>query len=467
MPFNNLLKILITLTILISSKSYSSNLTEINKSFDNIVKTNQLNSALIGVKIIDLNNGKTIFSKNANKNFIPASNTKLLTSAAALLYLEKDFKYQTKLYFDKPHNHTLNNLYIAFSGDPSFTTKDLQKLLSSLKTSRINNINQVYFVNQFFSGRNTPINESQSSAIFAYGAPSSIYNLNENSVALELTPEKQAFNIKQISGEPLKFQNQLFVANKQQLKTCQFNGYNYDNMLILSGCLPKNTYTFSFAVQNPKLKMKKAVLRELSNLNITTVNSIKVITKLPNNTTLLAEHNSVKLDVLLKHMLIISDNLYAQTILRTIGYYYNGVGSIVSGKNAIFEILKNKLKLDIASIQLEDGAGISENDLLNPNLLANLLYKMSLNKDYKFFRNMLAIYGVTGTLKNFKGDELKGKVFAKTGTQTTSIALSGYLMKDNNRYAFSILINSLKEFQKSQAHNLEKELLESLSKHYD
>ena len=54
MPFNNLLKILITLTILISSESYSSNLTEINKSFDNIVKTNQLNSALIGVKIIDL-----------------------------------------------------------------------------------------------------------------------------------------------------------------------------------------------------------------------------------------------------------------------------------------------------------------------------------------------------------------------------------------------------------------------------
>ncbi|API87144.1 D-alanyl-D-alanine carboxypeptidase/D-alanyl-D-alanine endopeptidase [Francisella uliginis] len=462
MTFNNLLKILITFTILLSSTSYSLNSTEIDKSFDKAVKTNQLNSALIGVKIINLNNGKTIYSKNADKNFIPASNTKLVTGATALLYLGKNFKYKTKLYYDKSQNHTLNNLYIVFSGDPSFTTKDLQNLLSSLKTSEINKINQVYFVNKFFTGRNTSINESQSSAIFAYGAPSSIYNLNENSVILKLTPIKQGFNTEQISGEPLQFKNNLFIATKQQLKTCQFNGYNYYETLTLSGCLPKNNYTFNFAIQHPKSVMQKAILRELSKLNITTINNIRITSKLPNNTTLLAEHNSAKLDILLKHMLVVSDNLYAQTILRTIGYYYNNVGSIVSGKNAVFEILQNKLKLNTDSIQLEDGAGMSGNDLLTPNFLTSLLYKMSLDKNYKLFKNMLPIYGETGTLKNFKGDKLKDKVFAKTGTQTTAIALSGYLIKDNNQYAFSILINSLKESQKSLAHNFERELLESL-----
>ncbi|MED7818403.1 MULTISPECIES: D-alanyl-D-alanine carboxypeptidase/D-alanyl-D-alanine endopeptidase [unclassified Francisella] len=463
MTFSKLLKILITFIILISV-SYSVNSSEINSAFDRAIKTNQLDSGLIGIKIINLSNGKTIYSKNANKNFIPASNTKLVTGAATLLFLGKDFRYQTKLYYDKIQNHTINNLYIVFSGDPSFTTKDLQKLLNSLKTLKITKINHIYFVNKFFTGRNTSINESQSSTIFAYGAPSSIYNLNENSVALELTPEKQTFNIKQVSGEPLPFKNQLFIANKKQLKICQFNGYNYDKTLILSGCLPKNTYTFSFAVQNPKLTMKEAVLRELSKLNINMTNTIKIITNLPSNTTLLAEHNSNKLDVLLKHMLTISDNLYAQTILRTIGYYYNGVGSIISGKNAVFEILQNKLKLNTESIQLEDGAGGSENNLLSPNFLVSVLHKMSLNKNYKVFKSMLPIYGKTGTLKNFKGDKLKGNIFAKTGTQTTAIALSGYLIKGDNQYAFSILINSLKESQKSQAHNLERELLESLYK---
>ncbi|MED7789477.1 D-alanyl-D-alanine carboxypeptidase/D-alanyl-D-alanine-endopeptidase [Francisella sp. 19X1-34] len=463
MAFNNLLKTLITSIIFISSISYSLSSTEIDKSFDKAVKTNQLSSALIGVKIIDLNSGKTIYSRNADKNFIPASNTKLITSTAALLYLGKDFKYETKLYYYKSQNHTINKLYIVFSGDPSFTTKDLQKLLGTLKTSKVNKINQIYFVNKFFTGRNTPINESQSSAIFDYGAPSSVYNLNENSITLKLTPQRQGFNIKQISGEPLQFKNQqLFIANKEQLKICQFNGYNSNNTLVLSGCLPKNTYNFSFAIQDPKSIMKKSVLRELLKLNITTADSIKVITKLPDNTTLLAEHNSAKLDVLLKHMLVFSDNLYAHTILRTIGYYYNGVGSIVSGKNAIFEILKNKLKLNTDSIQLEDGSGESENDLLNPNFIVNLLYKMSLNKDFKLFKSMLPIYGETGTLQNFKGNMLKGRVFAKTGTQTTAITLSGYLTKNNSRYAFSILINSLRESKKPQAHNFERELLESL-----
>ncbi|BCD90612.1 D-alanyl-D-alanine carboxypeptidase [Francisella halioticida] len=464
MIFNNILKLLIIFIITISSRSYSLSSSEINSAFNKAIKINHLNSALIGVKIINLSDGKTIYAKNADKNFIPASNTKLVTATAALLFLDKDFRYQTKLYYDKSQNHTINNLYIVFSGDPSFTIQDLQKLIKALKTTKVTKINHIYFVNSFFVGRDTSINESQSSSVFSYGAPSSIYNLNENSITLKFIPKKHFFEVTQLSGEPLNFKNELFTANKQQLKICQFNGYYQYDKLVLSGCLPENNYTFDFAIQNPELVMKKAVLQQLSKLRIDTANNnITIIKKLPNNVILLNKHNSAKLAVLLKHMLIVSDNLYAQSILRTIGYYYNGAGSITSGKNAALEILKNKLKLNVDSIQLEDGAGISENDLLSPSFLVNLLYKMTLNKNYKLFKNMLPIYGKIGTLKNFKGDKLKGKVFAKTGTQTTAIALSGYLIKDNNWYVFSILINSLKESQKSQAHNLEKELLEKLS----
>ena len=73
-------------------------------------------------------------------------------------------------------------------------------------------------------------------------------------------------------------------------------------------------------------------------------------------------------------MLVTSDNLYAQTITRIIGYYHNQVGSIVSGKNAIIEILKTKLKVDTDGIQIEDGAGMSENDLLSADFLLLAYY---------------------------------------------------------------------------------------------
>ncbi|MDE4978310.1 D-alanyl-D-alanine carboxypeptidase, partial [Francisella tularensis subsp. holarctica] len=76
---------------------------------------------------------------------------------------------------------------------------------------------------------------------------------------------------------------------------------------------------------------------------------------------------SADLTQLLTHMFVTSDNLSAQTITRTIGYFYNQVGSIVSGKNAIIKILNTKLNLDSDSIQLEDVAGMSDNNLLSAN----------------------------------------------------------------------------------------------------
>lgn len=83
--------------------------------------------------------------------------------------------------------------------------------------------------------------------------------------------------------------------------------------------------------------MQQAVLAELAQLKISLDTQITATNKLPDNLTLLAKHKSADLTQLLKHMLVTSDNLYAQTITRTIGYYYNQVGSIVSGKNALLK----------------------------------------------------------------------------------------------------------------------------------
>ncbi|AJI69609.1 D-alanyl-D-alanine carboxypeptidase/D-alanyl-D-alanine-endopeptidase [Francisella tularensis] len=208
--------------------------------------------------------------------------------------------------------------------------------------------------------------------------------------------------------------------------------------------------------------MQQAVLAELAQLKISLDTQITATNKLPDNLTLLAKHKSADLTQLLKHMLVTSDNLYAQTITRTIGYYYNQVGSIVSGKNAIIKILKTKLNLDTDSIQLEDGAGMSENNLLSANFIVSLLQKISQNKNFELLKCLLPIYGETGTLKNRSSKLLKGKVFAKIGTETTVVALSGYLYANNKQYIFSILVNNLKNSQKSSALALEKDLLESI-----
>ena len=435
---------------------------ELDQVLDNSLKQNNLQSALTAVKIIDSQSNKVILSRNTDKNFIPASNTKLLTGIAGLLFLGADFKFQTNIYYDKITNHNIDNLYIEFSGDPSFTRENLHTLLINLQKNNINNINNIYFVNRYFEGRDTPINQSNTSSIFGYGAPSSIYNLNENKITLQFTPNSNTFKVTQISGEKINFVNKLFIASPEQLKTCQFNAYYKENTLVLSGCLPSNSHNFSFTIKNPQQLMQQTVLAELAQLKISLNDQIITANKLPDNLTLLAKHKSADLTKLLKHMLVTSDNLYAQTIIRTIGYYYNQVGSIVSGKNAIIEILKTKLKLDTDSIQIEDGAGMSENNLLSADFITELLQRVSQNKNFEIFKSLLPIYGETGTLKNRSSKLLKGKVFAKTGTETTAVTLSGYLYANSKQYTFSILINNLKNSQKSNALALEKDLLESI-----
>ncbi|AJI55226.1 D-alanyl-D-alanine carboxypeptidase/D-alanyl-D-alanine-endopeptidase [Francisella philomiragia] len=459
-----LLKSLLLFFILAVFIAYplSVNSIELNQVLNNSIEQNNLQSAQIAVKIIDSEKNTVILSKNADKNFIPASNTKLLTGIAGLLFLGKDFRFETKLYYDKINNQSIDNLYIEFSGDPSFTREDLHKLLISLHKKNIKNIKNIYFVNRYFEGRDTPINQSNTSSIFGYGAPSSIYNLNENAITLQLIPQSNTFEVSQSVGEKINFINKIFIASAEQLKTCQFNAYYKDNTLVLSGCLPSNSYTFSFAIEDPQQQMQQAVLAELAQLKISLDTKIKTTNKLPDNLTLLAKHKSADLTQLLKHMLVTSDNLYAQTITRTIGYYYNQVGSIVSGKNAIIKILKTKLNLDTDSIQIEDGAGMSENNLLSADFIVSLLQKISQNKNFKILKCLLPIYGETGTLKNRSSKLLKGKVFAKTGTETTAIALSGYLYANNKQYIFSILVNNLKNSQKSSALALEKDLLESI-----
>ena len=123
---------------------------------------------------------------------------------------------------------------------------------------------------------------------------------------------------------------------------------------------------------------------------------------------------------------------------------------------------RNNLTLNISQIQLEDGAGMSEDDLLTADVLTVLLSKIQHQKSFKIFYDTLPVAGKTGTLTNrFLGD-LKGKVYAKTGTSATVSALAGYLVDGNKKYVFAILINGLQRKDKQKAHQFETALLAQL-----
>lgn len=80
----------------------------------------------IGVMAVSMKTGKRVYAVNPKQHFAPASNLKLFTAAAALHYLGESYVFDTKLLKDE------NTAYLQFSGDPTFTKEDLQKLIKDI-----------------------------------------------------------------------------------------------------------------------------------------------------------------------------------------------------------------------------------------------------------------------------------------------------------------------------------------------
>src|SRR5690606_38753 len=91
----------------------------------------QLPQASVGILVKDAETGKTVYSRNARKLLAPASSIKLLTAAAALLYLKPDYKFQTT------RSKTNNDICQTYTGAPSLTIAQLSDLLSHFKYQTI------------------------------------------------------------------------------------------------------------------------------------------------------------------------------------------------------------------------------------------------------------------------------------------------------------------------------------------
>ena len=97
----------------------------------------------IGINVVDVTTGVTLYQRNQNKLFIPASNMKLFSDAAALMLLGPDYHFRNQLSIgvSQLHHGVLEgNLYLQLPGDPSFNHDRLIALLATLKSWQINRI---------------------------------------------------------------------------------------------------------------------------------------------------------------------------------------------------------------------------------------------------------------------------------------------------------------------------------------
>ncbi len=422
----------------------------------------KLPHATIGILVKDAKTGQIIYSRNEDKLFSPASSMKLFTAAAALYQLGPNYRFKTTL-AQKDQDY-----YITFNGAPDVTTDKLNQLLSHLNNSEVSAIqgNIVLDISRF-KAPYYPGGLSIDDMGWYYAAPETALILNENAATYDFISAKQLNMPIQIKSKKdkneLNIINKVITVTKEQARDhCSLNIKTQpNNTLRLYGCLAQTDKprTMHLAVPNPVLLAKKIINKTLADNHIKLKGRI-IIGSTPPDVTTIATLESADLTQLLTHMLKESDNLYANSIARTLGYSVTGEGSNKQGTFAMKKILAEHTNLDMKQLEIADGMG-SRYNLTTPQQVVTLLSDLYANKNLQpILLKALPQSGISGSLQDrMKKTNLEGIVFAKTGTMHDISSLSGYLLKPNaNPLIFSIIINGVNTHI-STAKSMEEQIL--------
>lgn len=407
----------------------------------------------IGILVQDVDTGAIIYSKNADRYFIPASNQKLFTAFAALQYLNPNFTYQTRIFLDstKLQNGVLyDNVYFQFTGDPTLTTAELNQLIQKLKDANLQQISgDIIIDDTAFDDIAMSPGTTWDDQNYCFGAPLNSIILDHNCVGLTLAPTEPKQPVKIITSDKqpqyMFFINEVITQETNAadcaIKVRRMNDTTYH----VSGCMraKEDPKTIWLAIANPRINIQQALLQLLKNNNINFIGTIR-FKKITTPVKLFASEASPAMPVLINAMLKDSDNTIANAIFKTLGGFFSGsTGNWQNGSDAIRSILNQSIRLEIAKTTFIDGAGISRYNYLTPKQILTLLRNVYYSNISTWFISSLPVSGTDGTLKNrMKEDGLRGKVRAKTGSETGVTSLAGYLHTKNKRtLAFAILIN--------------------------
>jgi D-alanyl-D-alanine carboxypeptidase/D-alanyl-D-alanine-endopeptidase (penicillin-binding protein 4) len=343
---------------------------------------------MMGVAVQSMQTEKIYYIKNASSLFMPASNLKLFTAAAALLYLGPNYQYHTTLATEN------NNVYLKFTGDPDLTSQQVKNLIWTLKLKGIHTIKGNFYIdNNQYNGDDLGSGWMWDDLPYCYAAPIDAIMIDHNCLI-------------------------------------HFNTMPKDNDLA-------DQHPYHYARELIKLSLRDE--------------GIKLTGKIlpgnaDNHATVIATQSSLPCRLLVKQMLKNSDNQIANSLLKTLGVdYYHQAGNWNNGILAMQIILKQRYHIDFTQSRMVDGSGLSRYDLVTPaqtlQLLNSVYHDSLIATD---FISALPIAGEDGTLKQRMTEtSVNGHVRAKTGTMNGASSLSGYAY-DNHHYvyAFVIFINN-------------------------
>ena len=421
---------------------------ELGAQVDAIANRPEFSRSRWGILIQPLSSTATLYSRDAQKYFIPASNVKLLTTAAALQKLGADFRIKTSVYSGEN-----GSLYVAGRGDPSITEAQLKSLAQQLKRRGVDRVNELIGDDSYFQGSAVNPNWEWEDAQAGYGAPVNSLIFNQNAIELLLSPQELGQALKVTFAEP-KLANQWQIQNNSVTVAQNESefievGREFDRPAIrVRGQLKVGAESESayVAVVNPAINFLQHFQQVLAAEGIP-VKQALVASVSRNFNQELATVESPPLAELVRETNRESNNLYAEVLLRLLGKVTDKMPQQQedTGEMGLKELKTALTQLGVNpnSYILADGSGLSRHNLISPEDLVQTLRFMANTPAASIYRQSLPIAGESGTLKNRLSSTANRVILqAKTGTLSGVSALSGYIeVPDYEPLVFSIIVN--------------------------
>jgi serine-type D-Ala-D-Ala carboxypeptidase/endopeptidase (penicillin-binding protein 4) len=425
--------------------------------------------SFVGIHVVDLQSGKTIYARNPDRLFLPASNMKLFTSALALEKLGPDYRFVTHLIREAG-----GNLALIGSGDPSLNgriypySRDvapgpplaaIEELADQAVANGLKRVDgDIVGDDRLYAWEPYPPSWTQDDAVLESGAPVSALSVADNFVTITIRPGAQPGDLASLTLDPpleyFEIDNRVRTNAGSGVSAIRVKRPPGTRQVLLSGTISSAPVREQIAVDDPALYAACALYDALTRRGVAITgrpvarhravgNSDDEPYPAPAGETL-ATRTSPPLAQLLQTMDKVSENLHAELLLREVGRVLQGSGSASGSEAAGLKALTEFIGADNEELRVDDGSGLSRNDLVTPKVITRLLSSMYASPHREAWIAMLPVGGSDGTLARRLCCGPRARwIHAKTGTLARSIALSGYAESRTHGWlAFSILVNN-------------------------
>jgi D-alanyl-D-alanine carboxypeptidase/D-alanyl-D-alanine-endopeptidase (penicillin-binding protein 4) len=416
---------------------------------DSIVEQPPLHRTHWGVHVIDAATGAVLYSRAAERHFIPASNMKLVVGAVSLARFGEEHRYRTDVLAAAPTADSVATLLVAASGDPTWSMRfypaaraPLDSLALRITQSGVLRARELVVDATRFRDELVHSTWEVGDLPGSSAPPVDALAMAEGMFRLELTagPAVGAPGQARVIGDvpqPVRAEVTTDTAGARATTSVDFT-MRRDTVFLRATVGLHGADTVSLAVTRPADVTAQAFADALRRAGVS-VESVRVLrdtaaaARIRSGTArVVASHSSPPMREIVARMLAPSQNWIAEQLLKTLGAEFGSEGSWRGGLAVERAYLFDVAGIDSGAVNLRDASGLSAQNLLTPAATVALLAHARGQPWGAAYRAGLPTPGTQGTLSG-RLRSLEGRVSAKTGTISNVNSLSGYLVADDGR----------------------------------